>query len=109
MKQKFNTGVAIKYGVYSAVIVSIMVDFCRSAANCDDYKLEGKVFIPYFEIRRFASYMSSREFGIGLKSLINHNIIQIIIPKNMGTCYIFTDHAKEMFSKKPIRIQIDWQ
>lgn len=27
MKQKFNTGVAIKYGVYSAVIVSIMVDF----------------------------------------------------------------------------------
>ena len=80
MKQKFNTGVAIKYGVHSAVIVSLMVDFCRSAANCDDYKLEGKVFIPYFEIRRFALYMSSREFGIGLKNLINHNIIQIITP-----------------------------
>lgn len=109
MKQIFNTGIAINYGVFSAVIASLMIDFCRSAANCDDYKLEGKVFVPYFEIRRFAPYMNSREFGIGLKNLINHNIIQVIKPINMGNCYIFTDHAKELFSKKPIRIQIDWQ
>ena len=109
MKQTFNIGIAEKYGVRSAVIVSLMIDFCRSAANCDDYKLEGKVFVPYFEIRRFAPYMNSHEFGVGLRNLIYHKIIQVITPINMGRCYIFTDHAKELFSKKPIRIHICWQ
>ena len=109
MKQTFNTGIAIKYGVRSAVIVSLMIDFCRSAANSDDYKLGGKVFVPYFEIRRHTPYMSNYEFVAGLKNLIHNYIIQVVKPTNKGNCYIFTDHAKELFSKKPIRIQIDWQ
>ena len=109
MKQTFNTGIATKCGLRSAVIVNIMIDFCRSAANSDDYKLGGKVFVPYFEIRRHTPYMSNYEFGIVLKNLINHNIIQNVRPTNKGNCYIFTDHAKELFSKKPIRIKIDWQ
>lgn len=109
MKQTFNTVIAARYGVRSAVIVSLMIDFCRSAANCDDYKSEGKVFVPWLEIRRFTPYMNPREFGIGLKNLINDDIIQVIRPINMGNCYIFTDYAKELFSKKPIRIKIDWQ
>ena len=109
MKQTFNTDIATKYGVLSAVIVNIMIDFCRSAANCDDYKFGGKVFVPYFEIRRFAPNMNSHEFGVCLNNLINHNIIQRVRPTNKGNCYIFTEHAKELFSKKPIRIKIDWQ
>jgi len=109
MKQTFNTDIATKYGVRSAVIVSLMIDFCRSAANSDDYKFGGKVFVPYFEIRRFTPYMNTHDFGVGLNNLINHNIIQHVRPTNNRNCYMFTDHAKELFSKKPIRIQIDWQ
>ena len=109
MKQSFNVGVATKFGVRSAVIVNLMIDFCKSAANCDEYKIDGKVYFPYSEISGLVPYMNKIQIAAALRNLINQNVIQVHNSPVTGVRYTFTDYAKEQFSKKPIRIQIDWQ
>jgi hypothetical protein len=108
MKQKFNVGLAVRYGVRSAVIIEIMIDFCRSAKNSVEYKHNDRVYVPYSEISRKLHYMNEIQFKAALQNLINHNIIQVA-NFSYGVRYTFTDYAKEQFSKKPIRIRIDWQ
>ena len=109
MKQKFNVGLATKYGVASAVIIEIMINFCRSAAKSEEYKFDNKIYIPCSEIRESMPYMHKMKISFALKNLIDKNIIQAHNSPFTGIRYTFTDYAKEQFSKKPIRIQIDWQ
>ena len=109
MKQKFNVGVAIKYGVRSAVIIDIMIAFCRSAAKSEEYKFNDKIYIPYSEISGLLPYMHKMKISFALRNLIDKNIIQAHNSPFTGIRYTFTDYAKEQFSKKPIRIQIYWQ
>lgn len=109
MKQKFNVGVAERFGVRSAVIVDIMMDFCRSVAKSAEYKFDNKVYVPFSEIRRNVPYMNKIQLAAALQNLINNNIIQVHNLPTTGVRYSFTDYAKEQFSKKPIRIRIDWQ
>ena len=109
MKQKFNVGVAIKYGVRSAVIIEIMIDFFRSAAKSEEYKFDNKIYIPYSEISGLVPYMNKTQIAAALRNLINNNVIQSFNSPFTGQRYTFTDYAKEQFSKKPIRIHIYWQ
>ena len=106
MMQGFNTAIAEKYGVYAAVIIDYMIHFCKAAHKCKEYKIDGKVFVLRNEMREALFYMPTWHFNRALNILVKNGVLQ---PKNNGEGLVFTDYAKELFSKKPIRIQIDWQ
>lgn len=111
MNQKFNVGVAVKFGVEAAIIVSQMIDFCKCEANCKDPLLtkreNGKLFVRRSLINNeVAAFMPTNRFKIGIRNLLSHSIIGISKDR---TSYAFTDYAKAVFSKAPIRITITWQ
>lgn len=110
MKQEFNVGVAVKYGVEAAIIVSLMMDFCKREANCKDPVItkreNGKLFISRSLIYEVAAFMPANRFKIGISNLLSHRIIETSEDR---ASYAFTDYAKIIFSKAPIRITITWQ
>lgn len=111
MKQEFNVGVAVKYGVEAAIIVSLMMDFCKCEANCKDPVItkreNGKLFVSRSLINNeVAAFMPTNRFKIGISNLLSHRIIETSEDR---ASYAFTDYAKTIFSKAPIRITITWQ
>lgn len=108
MKQNFNIGVAKLYGIDSAIIVDIMVNFCKCARNCPEYRKDGKVFVPRKEIwDNVKSFMPKPRMQRAINFLIHSDILchQMFDYDN----YAFSYLAKDIFSKNPIRITINWQ
>jgi hypothetical protein len=106
-KQNFNVGLAVMCGVEAAVIVDIMVCFCKCAARCPEYRENGKLFVEKDYIYRHVSdYMPKHRFNNAIDILLGHSFIE---PSRDGSGYAFTDLAKGIFSKKPIRITLYWQ
>jgi hypothetical protein len=106
-KQKFNVGLAVMCGVEAAVIVDIMIGFCKCTARCPEYRENGKLFVEKDYIYKFVEdYMPKHRFNTALNVLSGEGFIE---PSKDGAGYAFTDIAKDVFSKKPIRITISWQ
>lgn len=106
MKQNFNVGVATCYGIHAALIVDIMVSFCRSKKYCFEYREGNNVFVPWKEIRCNLNYISDGHFKKAIDSLMDNGIITYF-PEH--DAYSFTELAKLTFAKSPIRITINWQ
>ena len=106
MKQDFNVGIATCYGIHAAIIVEIMADFCKCAKMCYEYIVDGKVYVPKKEIRKTAYYTNDKCFEDALDVLKNNGLISYLLYED---AYSFTDLAKDIFSKKPIRLTITWQ
>lgn len=114
MKQYYNVGIATLFGIDVAIIVDIMVSFCKCAKKCPEYNDNGKVFVPREEIRnKVITYMSASRMQRALELLKIKGFIEIKENKisrfKSEFRYTFSDKAKEVFSKNPIRITITWQ
>ena len=107
MKQDFNVGVAQKFGVFAAIIVCEMIAFCKCADKCTAFMEGGRLYVTRSLLYDSVfDYMPKFQFTRGLNVLINHGIIE---RSNNKDAYTFTDYAKGLFSKAPIRIIITWQ
>ena len=107
MKQEFNVGVAVRYGVYAAVIVNVMIALCKAYRKVERYNHNGKIVIPTdYILDNVETFMNRRQYNEGIKRLIDSGIIDVV---ECSDLLFFTDKAKEIFRKKPIRILITWQ
>lgn len=112
MKQSFNTEVALIFGIEAAIIVNIIVDFCKNSTRTSAFTetKNGKVFVLRCVIfQEVASYMRKVRFEAGIRILLNNGIIKYSRDKRGMICYAFTDEAKILFEKEPICIDINWQ
>lgn len=114
MNQNFNVGAATLYSIDAAIIIDVIVSFCKCARNCDEYRDNGKVFMPREEIwDSVRSFLPKFRFQRGLNLLCTKGILEYKVVRqtrlNNVLSYTFSDKAKEIFSKNPIRIIINWQ
>lgn len=107
MKQYFNVGLAQKFGICAAILVYDMIAFCKCADKCTAFREGGRLYVTRSLLYDSVyDYMLKFQITRGLKILLEHGIIE---RSNNKDAYTFTDYAKGLFSKDPIRITITWQ
>jgi hypothetical protein len=84
-----------------------MIAFCKANHRVKQYNHNGKIVIPTDYIQDHVElFMNRRQYNEGIKRLIDFEIIDVVEYTDL---LFFTDKAKELFKKKPIRILITWQ